>query len=333
MANELYGTGGLSVEVQKTINRRLLSRFRSENRYNKYGMQNGIPKNGGKSMSFRRMEIIWPTGAIATFGASASAGSLLLTEGTPPAATNATWTEVIGTVSQYGQYSLISDMAENQSLDDIVPEYTENYSESMRDGLDLITRDVLVAGTNVQYASTAASRGAVGSGMYLSLAELRRAKRTLRKSNAKPLRSAGGRYVVITNPDGVFDLEGDTNISTAWQNAGNRGESNQVFDVIYQDLPNGFRLEETTLARVFASAGLSGADVIASLVLGEEAYGTLKLDAMPAGIIAKDRGSAGTNDPLNQVASVGWKAAHTAVVLNQLNMIRIEHASSSKPAA
>jgi N4-gp56 family major capsid protein len=169
--------------------------------------------------------------------------------------------------------------------------------------------------------------------MYLSLAELRRAKRTLKKSNAKPIRSAGGKYVVISNPDGGYDLEGDSNITTPWINAGARGGSNQVFDVTYQDLPNGFRYQETTLARVFASAGLSGADVITTLVLGEEAYGTIKLDAMPAEIIRKERGSAGTNDPLNQVASVGWKAAHTAVILNHANLVRIEHASSAKPAA
>jgi N4-gp56 family major capsid protein len=334
MATELWGQAGHTVEGQlTTFNRRLLSRFRAENKFNKYGKQDGIPKNGGKSISFRRMEIIWPAGNVATFGAQASAGSLLLTEGTPPAATNATWSEVLATVSQYGQYSLISDLAADQSIDDVVPEYTENYSESMRDCLDLVSRDVLVAGTNVQYASTAGSRGGVGSGMYLSLAELRRAKRTLKKANAKPIRKASSKFVVLTNPDAVYDLEGDTNISTPWQNAGARGEGNQVFDVTYQDLPNGFRLEETTLARVFASAGLSGADVIATLVLAEEAYGTIKLDAMPAEIIKKERGSAGTNDPLNQVASVGWKAAHTAVILNQANMVRIEHASSSKNAA
>ncbi|MDA8219838.1 MAG: hypothetical protein M0Z94_19740, partial [Dehalococcoidales bacterium] len=128
MATEQYQTGGLTVEGYKTYNRRLLSRFRSENVYNKYGSQDGVPKNGGKAMSWRKMEIIWPTGNIATFGAQASANSLLLTEGTPPAATSATWSEVVGTVSQYGQYSLISDLAADQSVDSVVPEYTENYS-------------------------------------------------------------------------------------------------------------------------------------------------------------------------------------------------------------
>lgn len=334
MATELYDVAGLGVEGQLvTFNRRLLSRFRAENVYNKYGRQDGIPKNGGKAMSFRKMEIIWPTGNVATFGAQASANSLLLTEGTPPSATNATWSEVLATVSQYGQYSLISDLAADQSIDSILPEYTDNYAESARDCLDLVTRDVLVAGTNVQYASTNGSRGGVGSGAYLSLAELRRAKRTLKKANVKPIKAASGKYVVITSPDGTYDLEGDSNITTPWITAGARGDSNQVFDVTYQDLPNGFRLQETTLARVFAAGGLSGADVISTLVLGEEAYGTLKLDAMPMEIIRKERGSAGTNDPLNQVASVGWKAAHTAVILNQANIVRIEHASSSKPAA
>ena len=54
----------------------------------------------------------------------------------------------------------------------------------MTEALDLITRDVLVAGTTVQYAGTAGSRGGVGSGMNLNLAEIREAKRVLARSNA-----------------------------------------------------------------------------------------------------------------------------------------------------
>src|SRR3712207_8441825 len=36
---------------------------------------------------------------------------------------------------------------------DVAGEYTDNLAEAMADALDLLTRDVLVAGTNRQYAS------------------------------------------------------------------------------------------------------------------------------------------------------------------------------------
>lgn len=104
-------------------------------------------------------------------------------------------------MSQYGQFIQITDLAEDQSIDMILPETVENFAEAMTEALDLVTRDTVSAGTNVQYASTAASRGAVGSGMNMNLAEIRKAKRTLMRANAKPIRSEGGKYVLITHPD------------------------------------------------------------------------------------------------------------------------------------
>ncbi len=117
------GIGGMGVELQlNTFDKRLLSRFRAETVYNRFGMQRGIPMHGGKAISFRRLEAIYSTGT----AGSAAAGSAptALTEGTPPAAIDATWTQIVCTVSQYGQFLLISDLAEDQSVDVVVPEYT-----------------------------------------------------------------------------------------------------------------------------------------------------------------------------------------------------------------
>lgn len=214
MAYDQLGIAGLTKELQlATWEKRLLSRFRAETVFNRFGMQKGIPRQGGKTISFRRMEAIYSAGT----GGSNAAGSApsALTEGTPPAVINATWTEVLATVSQYGQVLIITDMLQLQALDDVTTETVENFAEAMVDALDLVTRDVLVAGTNVQYASTGGSRGGEGSGMYLTLAELRAAKRTLLRNNARPIRSEDNKFVVITAPDALYDLEGDTNIGLA----------------------------------------------------------------------------------------------------------------------
>lgn len=330
MAEQLWGTGGLTVEGKLVaFDRRLLSRFRSTTVFNRFGMQRSIPRMGGKAISFRRLEPIFAAGTAASNAAGSAPGAL--TEGTPPSAIDATWTEIQATISQYGQYLLLSDMAEEQSIDDVAPAYVEAFGETMRDALDLITRDVLCAGTNVQYASTAATRGGasgVGSGMNLSLVELRKAVRTLKLNNARPIPSEGNKFVAIVHPQAMYDLQGDSNITNIWQYAGERGDSNQLFDVSFRDLPLGVRLYETTNARVFASAGLSSANVFATLVFGDEWYGTIKLDALPSKVIVKPRGSSGISDPLDQVGSIGWKAAHTAVILNQALGLRIEHATS-----
>jgi len=311
--------------------------------YNKFGLQRGLPQRGGKSISFRRMESILAASYAITISSQAlnagrqgpayGSGPLALTEGTPGAALDFTISEVLATVSQYGQYAQITDLAETQSIDDVVAELTENFAEAMVEGLDLVTRDILMAGSTVQYASTGTSRATVGSGMNLNLAELREGKRTLLRANARVIKSEGGKFVLITHPDVMFDLEGDSNITNIWQYAGDRGMGNQLFDVAFKDLPFGVRVYQTTQGRIFASLGLSGADVYGNLLFGEEWYATVDLDAMPAKIITHARGTSGVSDPLDQVGTVGWKAAHAARILNENMGVRIETNSSTKTAA
>src|SRR5690348_3852841 len=156
MAVELIGVNGASAELQLTaFDKRLLTRFRAATCYMRYGMQRGIPRNGGKSIQFRKFESIYAAGN----AGSAAAGSAptALTEGTYPAEIQATITTVAATVSQYGQYLKYSDVLDAQGLDNYVAEQTDNFAEAMKDALDLLTRDVVVAGTNVQFAGTAAS--------------------------------------------------------------------------------------------------------------------------------------------------------------------------------
>ena len=75
-------------------------------------------------------------------------------------------------------------------------------------------------------------------------------------------------------------------------------------------------------------AGLAGRDVYATLVLGDNAYGTTELTGGGLEHIVKQLGSAGTADPLNQRATVGWKATKAAARLVEAFMVRIETAST-----
>ncbi len=75
-------------------------------------------------------------------------------------------------------------------------------------------------------------------------------------------------------------------------------------------------------------AGAEGRDVYATLIMGDNAYGTASLDGEGLSLIVKQLGSAGTSDPLNQRATVGWKAAKVTVRLVEAFMVRIETAST-----
>lgn len=75
-------------------------------------------------------------------------------------------------------------------------------------------------------------------------------------------------------------------------------------------------------------AGAEGRDVYATLVMGDNAYGTTELGHGGLEHIVKQLGSAGTSDPLNQRATVGWKANKVTVRLVEAFMVRIETAST-----
>ena len=67
-----------------------------------------------------------------------------------------------------------------------------------------------------------------------------------------------------------------------------------------------------------------------TLVFGKDAYGVIDLGGGAITTIIKGRGSAGTDDPLDQRATVGAKVmAYTATILNDLWLLRIEHGVSA----
>jgi N4-gp56 family major capsid protein len=309
---ERLGAAGMTIGNKQHYNRLLLERAVPQFVHMNYGRKDGIPRNGGNSIEFR--QYTRPT-------ASTSA----LTEGTRPSATNLTVTNVAATVQQYGAFTFHSDVIETQNIDPIILNWSEVYGEHMGDSLDIVVRNVIVAGTTVQYASTASNRAGVGSGMNMSYAELREAVATLRGNNARGI--ADGKFIGIVHPDTSADLFGDSDLVNAFENAGVRGSGNQMFtgmlDVFY-----GIRFVETTNSRIFSSAGLSGADVYATMIIGRNAYGITDWEAHRPQLIVKPVGSAGADDPLNQYGTVGWKAALAAVILDQSWMLRIEHNAS-----
>ena len=75
-------------------------------------------------------------------------------------------------------------------------------------------------------------------------------------------------------------------------------------------------------------AGAEGADVYSTLFLADGAYGVTEITGGGLETIIKQKGSAGTGDPLNQRSSVGWKAIKTAEILVEAYLMRVEHKST-----
>ncbi len=71
-------------------------------------------------------------------------------------------------------------------------------------------------------------------------------------------------------------------------------------------------------------AAANGADVYSTLIIADDAYGTTKVAGGGLQHIVKPLGSGGSSDPLDQRATVGWKATKTAKILVQQYLVRIE---------
>lgn len=73
-----------------------------------------------------------------------------------------------------------------------------------------------------------------------------------------------------------------------------------------------------------AGAGSEGRDIYSTLFIGQNAYGVTNIEGGGLETILKQKGSAGTGDPLDQRSTVGWKATQTAEILSPEFMVRVE---------
>lgn len=74
-------------------------------------------------------------------------------------------------------------------------------------------------------------------------------------------------------------------------------------------------------------AGKNNAAVYATTFFGKDAWGIIDPSAEALEVIVKQRGSAGTSDPLDQRSTVGWKASTAAKILYQERLVRVESGS------
>ena len=297
----------LSVEMKTFYSDYLIDNAKALLVHDQFGQKHPIPKNGGKTIEFRKY--------------SPFAKALTpITEGVTPDGHKLNVTNLTATVAQYGDYVELSDVLLLTAIDNNLVEATKLCGNQAGETLDTVTREVLVGGTNVQYSGGVSDRSALGADNKLTVDDCFKAARFLKTQKAKKI---DGYYVAIIHPDVAYDLMR----SEDWVNAVQYAGSSQLFEGEIGRVA-GIRFVETTEAKIFEKAGSGSKDVYATLVLGENAYGVTEIEGGGLQHIVKQLGSAGTADPLNQRATVGWKAIKTAERLVEGYMIRIESCST-----
>lgn len=303
----------LSGEMKTYYSDYLIDLAEPELVHDQFAQKHPIPKNGGKTIEFRKYD---------------SLPKMLtpLTEGVTPDGQKLSMSVITAKVEQYGGYVTLSDILLLTAIDNNLVEATKLLASQAGRTLDTITREVLAGGTNVQYAegqvtSRASLKGGAADGNhYLTVDAVRRAVRFLKVMNAPRI---NGYYAGIIHPDVSYDLMSDPK----WVNVKTYSDPEDIYEGEIGRI-EGVRFVETSEAKVWAGAGASGRDVYSTLILGDNAYGVTEVTGGGLQHIVKQLGSSGTADPLNQRATAGWKAIKVAERLVEQYMVRIETTST-----
>ncbi|AEG59367.1 N4-gp56 family major capsid protein [Desulforamulus ruminis] len=307
MANENIQTyGGLTAQQKTFYDRTLLERLLPKLVWGKWAQKKSMPKREGDTVNFRRFN-------------SLPAATTPLTEGVTPDGSSLDITAVTATTQQYGDYVTVSDKLDFQGIDPVITETTELLGEQGGLTMDTLARNVLTAGTSVQYANGKTARNQLTPADKVTGLEIRKAVRTLRRNKVPTI--ANGKYIGLITADTEFDLMDDP----MWKDVSTYSAKEQIFSGEIGSL-YGVKFVRTDNPRVFPAAGAEGADVHCVTIFGKHWYGDVDVNgSKKPETIVKSHGSSGTADPLNQRATVGWKVmAYTCKILNELCGVRIE---------
>ncbi len=297
----------LSPENKEFYEKALIKRLTPELVYYKFAQKKPMPKRSGQTISLRKFNALKPA-------------TTPLVEGETPAGSKLTMTEIKATVKQYGDFITISDVVDMTGIDPVLTEGAEVLGEQAGLTLDTLTRDVIIKGTTVIRPSGRATKDAITKDDKLTFTDVKKAVRILKNSNVKKI---DGYYVGVIDPDTSYDLQEDKMfIDVSKYNGGQKLIDGEIGKMA------GVRFIETT--NVNNQANTSGVQVHDTIIFGKDAYGTVELEGKKSKpeIIIKPMGSSGTEDPLNQRGSEGWKALNAFVRINEEAIVRIEHACS-----
>ena len=303
------GASALSAEMKTFYDMTLIDEAQAQLVHDQFGQKKPIPANGGKTIEFRKF-------------APLAKATTPLTEGVTPDGKSLAVSTITATINQYGDFITQSDMLELTSLDNTILEATKLLGRQAGITLDTVVREVLNSGTNVTYCPKVAdgvetavtSRTALDNTCQLTVKTIQKVVAKLRGQNAPTI---GGKYVAIVHPYVAYDLMRDPE----WIEAHKYATPTNLYEGEIGEIA-GVRFVQTTEAKVFDDG------VFSTLFLGDGAYGVTEITGGGLETIVKQKGSAGTADPLNQRSSVGWKAIKTAEILIPNYLVRVESKSA-----
>lgn len=256
----------LSPEMKTYYHDRLIDNAEPNLVHDQFGSQYPIPKNGGKTIEFRRYSPL--NKALDT-----------LTEGVTPQGNKLNVSALTAEVQQYGDYIELSDMLEMTAIDRNVEEATKLLGSQAGRTLDTVTREVLVGGTSKIFAPKVAGgvvtpvllREDLTTEATLTPAVIRKAAALLKRMNAVPIDDS---FVAIIHPDISCDLQGDPE----WIESHKYAQPENIYRGEIGKI-GGVRFVESTEAKIIGPEKMMGLDKYFRTTLNAAASGA---DIFPA---------------------------------------------------
>ena len=179
-------SAGMTAEMKTFYSKYLIENAKPALVYDQFGQKHNIPKNGGKTIEFRKYSPL-------------PKATTPLTEGVTPAGKALTVSTVTATVKQYGDFVPLTDMLLLTAIDNNLVQALDLLGAQAGATLDTVTREILMGGTSVQYAEgQVTSRATLTAEHKLTVKAVRLAARFLKKQNAPKI---DGGYVAMIHPD------------------------------------------------------------------------------------------------------------------------------------
>lgn len=302
----------LSAEMKVYYDGVLLDNAKPNLVHDQFGQKRPIPKNGGKTIEFRR------------YNSLPKVADKPLAEGVTPDPNGMNVTTVTATVKQYGDWIALSDVLLMTAIDNNLVEAVQLLGDQAGRTLDTVTRDIITGGKSVLYAPNGteaiASRKAITETSLVTTELIMKAAAMLKGMNAPTFDND---YVAIIHPYVAYDLM----TSESWKDWHKYCTPENAYEGELGKIGR-VRFVESTEAKVLGAEHdtTGNVPVFFTMVIGKNAYGVTEVEGGGLQTIVKQLGSG--QDPLNQRASAGWKAIKTAEILSDEFLVRIESSSS-----
>jgi N4-gp56 family major capsid protein len=299
----ITGLVQLPPEVRTYFDRLLLALARPYFIYDLFAQKRQIPLNSGDQMIFRRYGTL-------------SAATIPLTDGQTPMGDQLSVTDFKSMINWYGSFVTITDQVQYVVQDRVLNEATKVLSLQLALTIDTLIRDMMVSTASV-IACTAGVNG--NTPTEVTDADIQRVVVALRQGNARlmtnplPGQNKFGTAPVRASYWGFMSVDMQSNLESV---------SSFISSANYPNPTDALEAEWGSTRNVrwlLNTNGFSNGatpNVYSSFVLGQEAYGVVRLGAKEAEFIVKPLGASGTADPLNQRGTVGYKYPFSTRLLN-----------------